>query len=329
MKRRLLTGILLASACCLQAETGGHVFEFLNLPVSVHSAGLGGTAVSSPEQDLNLAFDNPALLSTEMHGWVTAGYMNYLSDINFGELAYTRRINPRSSWMGAVRYLDYGTLTAADIYGNTAGTLPAKEMAFTGGYAFLLSEHWRAGATANFIYSHYDEYTSLGLGVDLGVFYMNPEKLFWAGLTVKNLGAQLKSYGDTHEALPWDIRLGCTKQLSHAPIRLSLTLWGFNSWAYDRYDTDAGQTVNDDSFFQTLAKHFLIGVDIVPGDHLVFNIGFNPRRRMELSTSQRNLLTGLSAGFAFKVKKMRFGASFAQYHSAGNSLQLTASVALP
>ncbi len=312
----------------LRAETGSYVYEFLGLPTSVTAAGLGGTVVSSPETDLALVFHNPAVLSSDLHNTISIGYMNYVGDVNMGQAAYSRKVNDRSAWMTAIRYVDYGKITGADIYGTTTGRLAVKDMDITGGYSYQLGEHWRGGVTGHFIYSHLDSYTSLGVAFDLGILYANPDKLLWAGLSFKSLGAQFKSYDDTREPLPWDIQLGITKQLTHAPLRFTLTAWGFNSMRYAYYSTDESAKTDDDSFLEAVAKHLLIGMDILAGKNLLFNIGFNPRRRMELSTAQRSLLSGFCAGFSFKVKSMRFGASFAKYHISGNSLQLTAAIQL-
>jgi len=46
--------------------------------------------------------------------------------------------------------------------------------------------------TLKFLYSSLEKYTSIGLGVDVGLSYYNPDKGFSAGFTLKNMGAQLK-----------------------------------------------------------------------------------------------------------------------------------------
>ena len=319
MKKLFLLSSLLWLSLTATAETGSFVYEFLQLPTSVQAASAGGQTVSSPECDLGLALHNPACLNGEMHHTAQVGYLNYLADIHFGQAIYSRKISELQSWMAAVRYLDYGEVEGADAYGRATGTLPAKDMALTGGYAFQLADQWRGGINAHLIYSVLDSYTSLGMGVDLGVHYRDDGRGLWAGLAVKNLGAQLIAYDDSHEALPWDIQAGLTKQLEHAPFRFTLTAWGFNrlEHAYYGYDDSA------EKWHQKALKHLLIGVDIVPADNFQIYLGYNYRRRLELAVEQRSLLSGMSAGFSLNVKKVRIGASYAQYSAGGSSLQMS------
>lgn len=325
MRKVVVVILWLFVSLTIKAQTGAFVYDFLNLPVSSYAAGLGGTILSSPENDLNLALHNPAALSTDMHNMLSMGYMNYIADIHMGQAAYSRKINEHSSWLASIRYLDYGRIDGADEYNQTTWSTHAKDMAIGGGYAFLLSDYWRGGANMHFIYSVLDEYTSLGMVVDLGVYYKNPDKQFQAGLVVKNLGSQFTPYEDTYEPLPWDIQLGISKTLEHAPFRVSLTAWGFNSWAYPYTSETTEDVIDESTFVQNVFKHLLIGVELVPSDNFQLSIGYNARRRLELAIDQRTLLTGFSAGFSTKVKKLRVGASFAKYHLAGNSLQMTLS----
>ncbi len=326
MRRRLLVLFMLAAAL-LRIQAGEGVYRFLTLPVSSYAAGLGGTVLSSPENDLNLSLHNPAALSGEMHNQLALGYMNYVADIHLGTAAYARKINERSTWSAALRYVDYGRIISA---GDNLpeGEFFVKDMAMSGGYAFMLSPRWRAGAGMHLVYSVLEHYTSLGVAVDLGVQYANPEQKIWAGFTLKNLGSQFKPYDESYEALPWDVQLGFTKGLLHAPFRFTLTAWGFNAWSYPYLDGTTGQVVNNDNFVEKAFKHLLIGLEFVPSDNFQLSLGYNVRRKSELSLAQRTILTGFTAGFSMSVRKLRIGASFAQYHIAGNTLQMTLSTNL-
>lgn len=66
--------------------------------------------------------------------------------------------------------------------------------------------------TLKFLYSSLEKYTSIGLGVDVGLSYYNPDKGFSAGFTLKNMGAQLKAYNEDRLRLPWDVQIGFTKK---------------------------------------------------------------------------------------------------------------------
>jgi hypothetical protein len=314
----------------LNAQSGEVVYQFLNLPVSVSAAGVGGNSVSSPENDLNLVFHNPAILSTDMHHSFSVGYMNYIADINMGSVAYSHRINDRSAWMAGIRYLDYGSMVWASEEDDILGETYAKDLAFTGSYSWMISEYWRAGSNMSLIYSVLDEYTSVAVAVDLGLYYHSADQLMSVGLVFKNLGSQIVAYDQTYERLPWDIQLGITRKLTHAPLRFTLTAQNLNSSSMDYLaeEETTETTDNSNNLSQKIFKHLLLGVEFVPSNRFLLSLGYNYRRVSELGIDQRTSFGGFTAGFAFNVKNTRVGASYAKYHTAGSSLQLTYSMNL-
>lgn len=110
------------------------------------------------------------------------------------------------------------------------GDFTAKDISVNGFFSYDLSERWRGGASLKFLYSGIGDYTSIGMVVDAGLSYYDSEKGFSFGFAFKNIGAQLKAYEDERQKMPWDIQLGITKQMAHAPIRLSLTAQYLTKW---------------------------------------------------------------------------------------------------
>jgi hypothetical protein len=326
MLRSVLVSTFLLTATILFAQSGEAVYPFLNLPMSVSASGVGGNSVSSPEKDLNLVFHNPGILSTEMNNSVEVGYMNYIADIKLGSVAFSRKINDRSAWMAGIRYINYGEMLWTTAQDEILGTTYAGDLAFTGAYSWKLSERWRAGGSFNLIYSVMDEYTSMGIGVDLGVYYNNPEQLLSAGFVLKNMGSEIVVYDETYEKMPWDVQFGLSKKFAHAPFRFTLTVQNLTnatlSYLAETENTD-GTVVASDNLVRTIFKHTLIGFEFVPSDHFLLSLGYNFRRVSELAIAQRTAFSGFTAGFCLKVKNSRIGASFARYHISGNSLQMT------
>jgi len=327
LRKIIVCTVLTFLSWSLCAQSGDNVYQFLNVPVSVSASGIGGNSVSSVEKDLNLTFHNPAILSTEMNNEAEVGYMRYMADINVGSVAYAHKINDRSIWMAGVRYVDYGSMlwtTAEDIVlGNTY----AQDLALTGTYSWMLSENWRAGGNVSAIYSVLDEYTSAAIAVDLGVYYNNSAQLLSAGFVIKNIGSQIVSYDETYEKMPWDVQFGITKKLAHAPFRFTLTAQDLTSsrlsYLAEKEETTSTSHSDSDSFFGNVFKHVLLGVEFVPSDNFLVSLGYNYRRVSELEINQRTSFGGFTAGFAMRVKNMRVGASYAKYHVAGSSLQMT------
>lgn len=325
--RKILSGILvLMTSWSVCAQSGETIYPFLGVPVSVSAAGVGGNSVSSQEKDLNLVFHNPAMLSSEMNNCIEVGYMNYISDIQLGSAAFTRKINDRSAWMAGIRYINYGEMLWTNSADDILGTTYAGDLALTGAYSWKLSEHWRAGGSLSLIYSVLDEFTSVGLGADVGLYYNNPATFLSAGFVLKNMGAEVVAYDETYEKMPWDVQLGLSKKFAHAPFRFTMTVQNLTklstSYLAEVAATD-GTTSSGDNLAQKIFKHTLFGFEFVPSDQFVLSLGYNYRRQSELAIAQRTAFSGFTAGFSLRVKNSRVGASYAKYHAAGSSLQLT------
>src|SRR6266542_4472354 len=94
MKRIFLLGfisLLTTHYSLLFSQTGGNnTYEFLNLSVPARVASLGGALISVKDNDLNLSFQNPALLDSTMHNNLSLSYIDYFTDIHYGYAAYAR-----------------------------------------------------------------------------------------------------------------------------------------------------------------------------------------------------------------------------------------------
>ena len=107
---RKTLSVLIALATCLyaSAQAGKGVYQILDLPMDARSIGLGGTNVSLFDGDLNLATNNPALLSDKAHNMLTLNYAKYIAGINYGSAAYGRTWG-ENNFALAVNYIDFGT----------------------------------------------------------------------------------------------------------------------------------------------------------------------------------------------------------------------------
>lgn len=310
------------------AQTGGEAFTFLRLPTSARANALGGHTVALVERDPSLIFHNPALLGAEMDGMINLNYMNYISDVNVGSALFTKAHGERAAWGVGATFIGYGDIQEA-LPGNvvTGASVSAKDISVNGFYARDLNERWRGGLALKFLYSGLADYTSIGLCVDAGLSYYNSEKGFSFGFALKNIGAQLKAYEDERQKMPWDIQLGISQKLSHAPLRLSLTAQYLNRWKFDYVDnTNVEQ--KDDSFFKTFAKHLIIGVDFVPSDNFWVGVGFNPKVNMDMKLQGGGSFSGFSAGAGVRIKMFDVGVSLAKYHPSALSLMLSVSTTL-
>jgi len=245
--------LIITSYFQIYSQAGYGVYKFLDLPVSSRLAALGGTNVSVSDNDLNFAFQNPSLLNAEMDNIVGLNMANYLADIQFGSAMYTRSIGNNSFAVG-IQYVDYGTFKYANELNNQVGDtyFTAKDYALSLIYSRPINDKISVGATLKPVYSVLESYTSFGVAIDAGVNYLSTSKLFSAGFVLRNLGTQLKGYysdeySQHYEPLPFDIQMGLSKKLEHAPLRLSVTLHNLQHWDLSYQSTNQTDLTDEES----------------------------------------------------------------------------------
>ena len=306
----------------LAAQEGKSTFDFLQLPASVRAAALGGTNVSVVENDLSLVYQNPAFLGQEMDLTFSAGYLSYIADIGMGNVAFAKALGERSAWGVGFIYSNYGKMTETTNEPVILGDLNAADICGNIFFSRDLTEKIRGGVAAKFIYSDYAHNTAIGLGVDLGLSYYDKEKNLSIGLAGKNLGRQIKAYETELANLPWEIQLGISQKLAHAPVRYSITGIHLNQWQF--YNLQGEK----DAFATTLLKHVVFGIEFLLSDNFWVGVGYNTKRAADLRLNEGNKFSGFSVGAGLKVKAFAFGCSFGQYHPSATSLMFNVSTSL-
>lgn len=316
----------------LKAQIGGTAtYKFLDLTNSARVSALGGANVSI--KDPNLIFNNPALMDSTIANHFNVSYVNYFADINWGYSSYIFNPNKFGNFAVGIQYLNYGKFTAADEIGNITGEFTAADYILNLAWAFNLDSFFTIGAVLKPIISNYETYSSYGFATDLGLTYFSRNKNFSAGLVFRNMGSQIKPYTDgNYEPLPFDIQLGISQKLEHAPFRFSVLAHHLNvpNLGYemivetDNIQFETTQKTNKMEEYADLAmRHFIISVEIVPSENFYISFGYNYQRRQELKIATKNGTTGFSAGIGLKIKKFSFNYGIAKYHLVGSSHSFT------
>lgn len=331
MKKVLLSFLSLIYASFVMAQAGETVFTFLELPVSARSAALGGSNVSIYDGDLNLAFNNPALLSKATDRAISFNFCNYLDDIKFGSVGVGYNVG-LNYFAFALHYVDYGVFDGRDASDQAMGTFSAQDMALSLSYAHPLNKHWTAGLSLKPIYSHLETYTSYGLAFDGGVSYHSSNKLSTAGLAIRNMGWQFQGYEslsgtDGQYDLPFNVILGYSQRFAHAPLRISLTLHHLNDWDMDylqSYTVSEDETLYDDpSDGEKFLRHLIVSAEILFSPNFYATIGYNNKRQGELALVDVRNASGFSFGVALRVKGFHVGLAMSPYQTGITSYQFT------
>lgn len=317
MKKGSILLLLLVLSQAVSAQESSSIFNFLKIPVSAHAAALGGDNVSLKLDDPTLIFNNPATAAQINDMSFNLNYMTYLSDTKVTSASALKVFSVRHTVGLTARLFSYGTMDETDEEGNVTGSFSAKDMALSALYSYTMGNGLVGGATLNFIYSKYAEYSSTSIGVDLGLHYYNDEKDFSAGVVMKNIGTQISSfYDDRTEHLPYDLQAGVTQKISHAPFRLSFTLIDLTRWSDHYYYNPEGKN----SIGRKIFNHVVLGADFLPTDNSYLAIGYNVRRGNELKAAGSGHGAGWSFGGGLQLSHFKFGVSYAKYHVNASSV---------
>ncbi len=317
----LLLAVLPATAL---AQEYASAFNTLRLPASSHAAALGGQNVTLIEDEPTAGWYNPALYANVSDLSAGLDFMTYAAGSTWMGAHFVKAFGERHTMAVGAQYMNYGKMDETDEAGNTLGQFSAKDIVIGAGYSYLLSDRWTGGANLKMMVSNLADYTALAAAIDVGVNYYDDENDLSVSASLQNIGTQLKAYHDgqrTH--LPFTLALGFSKGMAHLPVRFHVTMTDVTRWKSSYYvlpenkDKDKSDKVG---FGKIALNHFVLGLDILPTDYLYLSVGYNFRRAYELKASGSSHLAGLSAGAGVNVKHFKFGASYAKYHQASNSI---------
>lgn len=294
------------------------IFNFLNLPNSSHITGLGGKNISLTQDEIQTATINPALLSNISDKSIGVNFMTYMQGCKAGGAAYAQTVGSRGTWGVYTQFVGYGSMKETNSSGEITGDMRPLDFCIGGQYSYMLTDRLSGGVTGKFIYSHYGEFSSCALAVDLGLNYYWEEKNFSISAVARNIGGQVKRFGDVAERIPFDMRLGFTKGLGHAPIDFSVTLVDLTRWRQDDYFSTDGEVSGGRIF----TNHFEIGVDAYPIPIVYVCAGFNFRRAFEMKAAGSSHAAGLSFGAGVNLQKLKVGIAYAKYHIGAPTLSL-------
>lgn len=306
MKKFVLTLISTLFTCMLWAQESQTEYNFLRLPVSAHAAALGGDNITIIEDDPALMFSNPALASSVSDKTIGLSYMNYMSGANYMGASYTKALGEKGTIAGGVQYMNYGKMKEYDQNNTQIGTFNASEIAIEGIFSYELAHNLVGGITAKFINSYIGNYSSMAVGVDLGLNWFEPDYQWSVSVVVKNLGGQIKAYEENYGKMPMDVQVGVSKTFAALPVRLSATLVDLTHYDY------------------RFINHLNLGADILLSDNIWVGGGYNFRRadEMTIGTNEDSSAhgAGFSVGGGINLKRFKLNLAYGKYHAASSSV---------
>lgn len=309
MKKVVFTTLLLLLAGSIGAQESQTDYNFLRLPVSAHAAALGGDNITIIEDDPTLMFNNPALISSVSDKTINLNYMTYMEGTKTASASYTKILGKRSTLGISAQYIDFGSIREVTADNVDVGTFSAKDISLAGTFAYELGAKFVGGVTAKVLTSHIAGYSSLAVGVDLGINYYDDEKDLSISAVARNLGGQLKAYDDEYENMPFDLQIGASKKLGDAPFRFSVTM------------TDLTHNMK-------FMNHFVFGADLILSSTMYISAGYNIRRQSEMKVNDSSHGAGWSFGGGLQLERFKLQIAYAKYHVSASSLLFNVSYCL-
>lgn len=327
LKKLLFLFAFLLSATSFSQIGGRAVYQFLNLAQSPRQAALGGKTVTIVDYDVNQAFYNPATINADMHKRLSVNYGSYYGEVSYGTAAYAYTYDRHlQTFHAGINYINYGTFEGRDELGNLTSDFTGSEAALSLGYAYNIPRtDMFIGANVKLISSTLESYNSWGTAVDLGFLYVDYDNDINYGLTVRNLGFQIKPYEYTNEKLPLAIDAGISQLMENVPIRWHVTFENLQQWniAFSNPNRaqgslDGGLEEEKVSFFNNALRHLILGAELFPEKGFNLRLGYNFRRSEELRILDQRNFSGISVGFGLRFGKVKFDYSYSRYTVAAN-----------
>ena len=306
MKKNVILAFFVLFSYEIRAQESETVYNFLRLPVSAHAAALGGDNITIDDDDPTMVFHNPALVSNVSDRSLNLNYMTYMEGVKVASASFVKALRQRATWAVEAQYVDYGSMKQTTAENEVIGKVSAKDIAVGGTFTYALSNKIAGGVTAKFVSSSLAGFNSIGMAVDLGLNYLNPELGLSVSAVARTLGGQLKAYEDDFEKLPFDLQLGVSKRLGQSPLRFSVTMTRLHDW--------------DDKF----VNHLVFGAEAFLADNIWIGGGLNPRRSDEMKISDGETESshgaGLSFGGGLQLERFKLQLAYGKYHVSASSL---------
>jgi long-subunit fatty acid transport protein len=221
----LIFGVLLPTilASALFADQKGtSTATFLRIAQGARAEGMGG-AYTAVANDAHATYWNPAGLAQVTRRSLALNYLKFIEEINSQFASFALPVNSIKGTLGVgVTYVDYGSIERRDGTGATVGgDADVTSYATNVSWGQAFGDRFALGIGGKFINQDLAGETGSGFAVDLGALgFVIPNKLA-LGLSILNLGPQIKT-GTRDEDLPQTITGGLA--FYAIPEKLTLAL---------------------------------------------------------------------------------------------------------
>ena len=278
------------------------------------------------DADPTLAIDNPSLLRGEMAGIGSLSFVSLFQGSMMGTLSYAHRYEKAGTIVFAFRFNNYGRFDGYDEEEISTGKFSAADYAFSVGWGMWIDSNFSIGATFKPVLSHYESYTAVAVAFDVAGSYFSDNRRFAATVIGRNIGAQVMTFDETVESLPFELSAEVSYKLSKAPFRFFLGANELQRWNL-RYEDPLNPTTEVDPFSGTVIKekwyegfldnllrHLQVGVELNFSKSVFARVGYSYRQSVEMKGIDALNMSGFSFGIGVKTKRFEFSYARRNYH---------------
>ena len=305
---------------------GLNTLAVLDMSNAGRTAGLGLDYLPLYGGDLSIGVDNPSLIHSDMGGNAMLSYTSLFDGGGRGLLAYGLETKNIGTLVLGFHFNNYGRFTEYDEEENELGRFSASDYVLCVGWGMWLDSNFSIGVNFKPILSQYAEYSALALAFDVAGSYTSTNRRFSATVMARNIGAQIMTFDETVEKLPFELSAALSYKLVGAPFRFFLAATELQRWNL-RYEDPMQPTstvdpftgqVQSESWFEgtldNLLRHALAGVEISLGRTLSASVGYSYRQNAEMRGIDAINFSGFSFGFGIHTKRIDFNFAHRGYH---------------
>ena len=315
-KRTFLCAIIVLTAvftCSDVVAQGTAGFEILRLQTQPRGSALAGALVADASQIENI-FYNPAGLATISKRIGTAGYMNYLMDIQSGYLAYADPSWPWGVWGVNLTYTNYGDFDGRSETGEDLPDFSASDVVLGAAFGKEIRKNLSVGGGAKFVYSDIEDYSGSALAFDLGGQYTLIEERLRLGAGIYNIGWTTNAYLSHKDDLPLYYRIGIWGVPRDLPANLYFSMTLYHEYA-DNYSLG---NFSGSKFLDFLGDlYYGVGAEFHPMEALYLRVGYDTKGLDQKVGTKKDGFAGLGMGIGVDAQAVRLDFCLASYGELG------------
>ena len=207
----------------------------------------------------------------------------------------------------------------------------ASDIALSVAWGLSIDSNFSIGASFKPVLSQYESYTAFAFALNVAGSYVSDNKRFAATIQARNIGAQIVSFENTTETIPFDLSAMLSYKAENAPFRIYFSMDQLTRWNLSYDDPLNPETVIDPYTGQPVAKpwydgisnvldqvarHAAVGIEADIKSLFFLRLGYRYRQTVEMAADDRTNInfSGFSYGFGLRTKKFEFSFARRNYH---------------